>query len=715
MLYLKGDMKIKIIIFAVVTAVVMILNANGGEKNIMKHLNRLKNEKSLYLLQHADNPVDWYPWGKEAFDKARTENKPIFLSIGYSSCHWCHVMADKCFSDEKVARALNDTFVCIKVDREMRPDIDYVYMQVCQLLTGSGGWPLNVMLTPELKPFSAATYIPPENLINAARQVGSMWKSEREKLIENANSITSHLYELTQRSTGTETLASGLEDDAWRNLKNIFDPVNGGFGTAPKFPAAHRLLFLMRYWYRSDDPEVLKICEQTLASMRHGGIYDQLNSGFHRYSIDAAWKVPHFEKMLCDQALLAMAYTDAFMITGKPSCRSIAEDILKFVLRDMKSPDGGFYSALYADEAYYLFSVKELRKILTPGELELVGDLYGVKPEGNFKPETGSNTRKLNIIYMNSTLHALAARLNTSENFLRAMDKTIRSKMSNYQRQRKRPFADNKVLTGWNSLMIVALLKAANAFSNEEFKHAALENASLLLNKMFMPDGSLCRALINGQAQGHGVLKDYAYTIWALLELYNSTFDEKYLARAESLTDYTERFFGDSENGGYFDSSTESESLIIRPRNVFDDAIPSGGTTMMLNLLKLGTLTGKLKYIALAEKDGNSMAADASQSPENTSMIMNSLMYAQSPPWQVVIVGRRGQSDTEDILQAFKRSFIPFTSVRYFEADRSGLAADGVHRMQNAACTVYVYRNKVRLPPMHDLTQISKILNLKHK
>ncbi|MBN2642819.1 MAG: thioredoxin domain-containing protein, partial [Victivallales bacterium] len=427
------------------------------------------------------------------------------------------------------------------------------------------------------------------------------------------------------------------------------------------------------------------------------------------------WKVPHFEKMLCDQALLAMAYTEAFMITGKPLYRSTAEDILNFVLRDMKSPDGGFYSALYADEDYYLFSIKELRKILTPGELELVGDLYGVRPEGNFKPETGSNTRKLNIIYMNSTLHALAARLNTSENFLRAMDKTIRSKMNNYQRQRKRPFADNKVLTGWNSLMIVALLKAANAFSNEEFKHAALENASLLLNKMFMPDGSLCRALINGQPQEHGVLKDYAYTIWALLELYNSTFDGKYLARAESLTDYTERFFGDSENGGYFDSSTESESLIIRPRNVFDDAIPSGGTTMMLNLLKLGTLTGNLKYIALAEKDGNSMAAEATQSPENTSMIMNSLMYAQSPPWQVVIVGRRGQSDTEDILQAFKRSFTPFTSVRYFEADRSGLAADGVHRMQNAACTVYVYRNKVRLPPMHDLTQISKILNLKHK
>ncbi len=446
-------------------------------------MNRLKNEKSPYLLQHADNPVDWYPWGPEAFEKARQEDKPIFLSIGYSTCHWCHVMEHESFEDEEVARLLNQTFVSIKVDREERPDIDQLYMTVAQLMTGGGGWPLNIFMTPDKEPFFAATYIPKENrygrlgLMELIPRVDELWRTSRQELLSSADRIVAALKQVSE-SQGSSLLDASVLDKAYQQLLDSFDKDLGGFGSAPKFPSPHNFYFLLRYWQRSGREEALDMVEKTLQAMRAGGIYDHVGFGFHRYSTDAGWLVPHFEKMLYDQALLTLAYTEVFQATGKSFYQTTAREILSYILRDMQSPEGAFYSAEDADSEgeegkFYLWSYDELENLLSDRELDHLVRHFGIKPEGNFLDQDGGSSSGLNILHW-------SRRANEAQEDFEA----IRKKLFDYREKRIHPLKDDKILTSWNGLMIAALARAGGAFSEKAYTDAAEKAASFILAQM---------------------------------------------------------------------------------------------------------------------------------------------------------------------------------------------------------------------------------------
>ncbi len=701
-------------IIMILAIIMPIMTGMAGDVSIEnKPMNHLRNQKSAYLRQHVYQPVDWYPWGKEAFAKAKAENKPIFLSIGYSTCHWCHVMAQKCFENPKVAEALNKTFVCIKVDREERPDIDAVYMRVCQILTGSGGWPLNIIMTPDMEPISAATYIPPETLINISDRIGYLWKNNRKQLFADAKAITEHLKKANHGEIRDDAFVSGIENAAVVKLQGLYDSENGGFGKAPKFPSPQRLMFLHRYWYATSDADALKLSEKTLIAMRLGGIYDHLDSGFHRYTIDEKWRVPHFEKMLYDQAMLVMAYTEFFQISGNPFFGDTAKDVISYVMRTLSSPDGGFYSAEDADPEYYLFRYSRLRAILSQEELELAGKIYNFNPEGNFVPESGQNLEKYNIIYLKKPVFSLAETLNTSPVLLRNFDRKIRAVLSGERQQKNHPFKDTKIIAGWNGLMIAALAKASSAFDSDQYIGVAEKAARLISTKLIKPDGGMYHCLIDGQPSGDGVLDDYAYYIWGLLELYKNTYNPSWLELAEKLVHYVSNHFTDEQRGGFLDTADNAEKLLIRPRSVYDSAIPSGNTVMMLNLLRLGALTENVEFISTAEKIGTAMATETNRSPENVSLVICSLMFAKYPPWQVIVVGRRGDEDTEKMLKMLRKPFAPFTCVRYLEAGKNGFSADGNHQMKNAVCTVYICRNRACLPPIHDPAEVARELKIK--
>ncbi|HHT9123488.1 MAG TPA: thioredoxin domain-containing protein, partial [Candidatus Wunengus sp. YC63] len=493
--------------------------------------NHLINEKSPYLLQHAYNPVDWYPWGEEAFQKAARENKPIFLSIGYSTCHWCHVMEYESFEDEEVAKILNENFVSIKVDREERPDIDNIYMTVCQAMTGSGGWPLNLFLTPERKPFYAGTYFPKTErygnpgFIAILKQISNLWKTNKESVLTSSEQVVKVLQTVSEPST-TETLTSDTLKHAYEQMTGNYDNIYGGFGTSPKFPTPHNYTFLLRWWKRSNDPTALEIVEKTLDRMGRGGIYDQLGGGFHRYSTDEYWLVPHFEKMLYDQALLAMAYIEAYQATGKEFYADIVKDIFTYILRDMTSPEGGFYSAEDADSEgvegkCYVWTPDEIIKILGEKDGKIFCDFYDVSKEGNFEEK--------NILHVDKEINAFARLEGIKLEDLREMLSKARAKLFTVREKRIRPHKDDKILTSWNGLMIAALAKGAQALNEPKYAQAAMRAADFISNTLRLKDGSLLKRYRLGEAAIPGHLDDYAYFVWGLIDLYEATFEVKYL------------------------------------------------------------------------------------------------------------------------------------------------------------------------------------------
>ena len=472
--------------------------------------NRLQFEKSPYLLQHADNPIDWYPWGDEAFEKAQKEDKPIFLSIGYSTCHWCHVMEHESFEDPEVARLMNEIFVSIKVDREERPDIDKTYMTVSQMLTGSGGWPLNIIMTPDKKPFFAGTYFPKESrfgrvgMLDLVPRIQEIWLNEHQKALDTADQVVAALQKMSQQ-TVTQlkysdeeegTLGKAILDAAYKQLADLFDEVHGGFGSAPKFPTPHTLLFLLRYWKRHDDEQALKMVERTLQAMRLGGVYDHIGFGFHRYSTDSKWLLPHFEKMLYDQALLAMAYTEAYQVTQKEEYARTAQEIFTYVLRDMTAPSGGFYSAEDADSEgvegkFYVWSQEEIRHILDEEEAEFVMRVFNFEKGGNFKEQaTGLKTGE-NIVHLQKPLADLAAGFKVTEQELRHRIENIRQKLFDIREQRVHPHKDDKILTDWNGLMIAALAKGAQVFDEPRYAQAAERAARFILDEAHDENGRL--------------------------------------------------------------------------------------------------------------------------------------------------------------------------------------------------------------------------------
>lgn len=565
-----------------------------------KKPNRLISQKSPYLIQHAYNPVDWYFWGQEAFEKARNENKPIFLSIGYSTCHWCHVMEKESFEDEEVAELMNEVFVPIKVDREERPDIDGFYMTVSTELTGSGGWPLNIIMTPEKKPFFAGSYIPKRSIFGKAGMmeliphIKDIWENHRDELDDMGDKIISSLREVSIKKGEFEFDEHTLHD-AYQQLLGIFDNKNGGFGNAPKFPTPHNLNFLLRYWKRTGDEMALRMVVETLKAMRMGGIYDHIGFGFHRYSTDPEWLVPHFEKMLYDQALLAMAYTEAYQATGTREFETTVKEVFTYVSRDLTDPEGGFYSAEDADSEgvegrFYMWTEEEMQSIL--GEnANPVTTIFNVSryrhSHNDLNEETYSESVGLenNIPHLTKSIPEMASNYGMKEDELEEYLESARDELFNVRDKRVHPDKDDKILTDWNGLMIAALAKGARVFDEQEYENAAKKCADFILERMRTKTGGLYHRYRDGESAVPGFLDDYAFLIWGLLELYETTFETSYLKQSLELTAIQLEHFWDEKNGGFFFTSDEGwgeeEDMLFRKKEIYDGAIPSGNSVSM--------------------------------------------------------------------------------------------------------------------------------------
>jgi uncharacterized protein YyaL (SSP411 family) len=675
--------------------------------------NRLINEKSPYLLQHAHNPVDWYPWGEEAFEKAKNENKPVFLSIGYSTCHWCHVMEKESFEDDDVAALMNDAFVSIKVDREERPDIDSIYMAVCQAMTGSGGWPLNLLLTPDRKPFHALTYIPKESrlgrvgMLDLIPQVKELWNSQRDEIEKAANQ---NVNALKPASLAGERLTDDILHIAYEQLLGMFDEEHGGFGHAPKFPTPHNLMFLLRYWKRTGDRMALMMVEKTLCAMRMGGIYDHVGFGFHRYSVDQRWLVPHFEKMLYDQAMLAMAYTEAYQATGKEEYEKTCREIFIYLMRDMTSPEGGFFSGEDADSEgeegkFYLWTENELRQVFTDEEYKLVKKVFNINVNGNFPEGNGKN-----IFYLSNPITEVPGFPITD---IGKSIESSRSKLFEIRENRIHPGKDDKILTDWNGLMIAALARASQAFHEPGYAKNAQNAADFIITKMRNPKGGVYHRYRDGETAIPGFLDDYGFFVWGLLELYEATFEIRYLQAALEFNEYLLTHFWDAKTGGFFITSDDAENILIRKKDIYDGAVPSGNAVAMLNLIRLGKITADPELERKAEATGQAFSRIVGQAPAGYTMLMSALDFTLGPSSEVVIAGDLQAGDTMDMLKTLRKEFIPNKVVILRPNEESEITRISGYTKslssKGGKATAYVCRNfSCRLP----VTEPGKMLEL---
>jgi uncharacterized protein YyaL (SSP411 family) len=632
--------------------------------------NRLIHEKSPYLLQHAYNPVDWYPWGSEAFEKAVREDKPIFLSIGYSTCHWCHVMAHESFDDPEIAALMNETFVSVKVDREERQDIDGIYMMVCQMLTGSGGWPLTVLMAPDRKPFFAGTYFPKEScrgrvgMRELVPSVASAWRERRGDIVASSEKVSDVLRSLSMGTAGARP-GKDVLDDAVAFFKASFDDRRGGFGSAPKFPSPHTLLFLLRAWRRTGDGRALEMVERTLEAMRLGGIYDHVGFGFHRYATDATWFVPHFEKMIYDQALLAMAYAEAFQATGKQRYGATAREIFAYVLRDMTSPEGAFYSAEDADSEgvegkYYLWTRQELLALLGKEEGEFIAGVYGVEEAGNWSVEPAERKDGTNILSLRRLPGELAEEMGISAEDLGRRLEEARRKLLDARGRRIPPLKDDKILADWNGLMIASLALGARILGEPSYAEAAGRAAAFVMEAMRERcGGRLFHRFREGQAAIRACASDYAFLAWGLLELYEAVFDARFLRGALDLSEDLVRFFWDPRGGGFYQTAVDAEDLIVRQKESYDGAVPSDNSVALLNLLRLGRMTGNEDFMRKAEKLSESFAGSVRNSPGAHAMFLCGIDFLIGPSRDVVIAGRPGSADTKAMLEALRTHYLP--------------------------------------------------------
>ncbi len=593
--------------------------------------NRLKDEKSPYLFQHKDNPVDWYPWCDEAFAKARTEDKPIFLSVGYSTCHWCHVMAHESFEDEAVAGLLNRGFVCIKVDREERPDIDAVYMAVCQAVTGQGGWPLTIIMTPEQKPFFAGTYFPKERyydrpgLMDLLNEVLRLWKVRRQELLRDSEEITALIHKSSAaKETGSGEAIPGkkLLMKAYYIFQKQFDPLWGGFGGAPKFPSPHNLLFLMRYAKEEKEPEALQMAEATLNAMADGGIHDHIGGGFSRYSTDEQWLVPHFEKMLYDNALLILAYLEAYRVTEKEKYRDMVRHTADYILRELTDRQGGFYCGQDADSEgvegkYYVFTPDEVISVLGESDGKEFCRLYGISEEGNFEGKSIPN--RIRRVQAEGKCKASAA-----------------DRLYEYRLNRTSLHKDDKVLLSWNAWTILALARAGAVLNEKRYLEAAKKAREFIEAYMTGKDGRLYLRFRDGEAANQGQLEDYAVYVLALLELYRTDFQVEYLSAAIQRAGQMIRFFEDEEAGGYFINASDAAQLIARPKEMYDGAMPSGNSAAAMALQKLAALTGDTGWQEAARRQLKYCAREIYEYPAGYSFALLAMAEAVYPHRELV-------------------------------------------------------------------------------
>ncbi len=691
--------------------------------------NRLIKETSPYLRQHAHNPVDWYPWGPEAFERAQRENKPIFLSIGYSTCHWCHVMAHESFEHPEVARLMNETFVSIKVDREERPDIDNVYMSACQVMTGSGGWPLSIIITPDKKPFFAATYIPREGrfgligMMELIPHIRELWATQRGEALSLSNKIATVLQQTSQDTPGEELDEATLEL-TYEQLAKRFDGQHAGFSSAPKFPTPHNLLFLLRYWKRGGNEAALDMVEKTLQAMRRGGIYDHVGFGFHRYSTDSQWLVPHFEKMLYDQAMLAMAYTEAYQATGKEDYGKTAQEIFTYVLRDMTAPEGGFCSAEDADSEgeegkFYLWTQEEVRQALSNEEADFTAQVFNIEKDGNFAEQATRRKSGVNILHLRKPLEEIASDLNLSQQDLQAHLEVIRQKLFAYREKRVHPMKDDKILTDWNGLMIAALAKGAQAFDEPEYAEVACRVADFILGNMRKADGRLWHRYRDGQAGVEANLDDYAFLVWGLIELYEAIFDARHLGVALELTSDMVRHFWDEDDGGLYLTPDDGESLFVRKKEVYDGAIPSGNSVAMLNLLRLGRMTATSDLEEKAARIGRAFPRSVKQSPSAHTQLMVALDFGIGPCYEVVITGNAKAEDTKAMIKALRTRFLPSKVVLLNPSEqKSPEIAQLAEFTKNQSsiggkATAYVCLNYNCKLPTTDINKMLELLNVR--
>jgi uncharacterized protein YyaL (SSP411 family) len=616
--------------------------------------NHLVNETSPYLLQHAGNPVDWYPWGEEALQRAHAEDRPIFLSIGYSACHWCHVMAHESFEDERVAAILNEHFVSIKVDREERPDLDHIYMSAVQALAGRGGWPMSVFLTPDGQPFYGGTYFPPTPrygmpaFVDVLLAVADAWQNRRQELLDGSRQLVATIEQRMAMSDGVkrEDVKRETLDTAFENIVRGFDRVHGGWGGAPKFPQPMTLEFLLRYHYTTGKPEALQMVTQTLDAMARGGMYDQLGGGFHRYSVDDHWLVPHFEKMSYDNSQLARVYLHAWQVTGNEFFLTVVEEILDYVVREMTDPLGGFYSTQDADSEgeegkFFVWTPDEIRDVLGD-EADAFIAAYGVTSGGNFEGR--------NILEFAGDVDQRPALAES------------RRKLFQVRGQRVHPGRDAKVLTAWNGLMLAAFAEAGRGLDRDDYRLVAERNADFLLRELRQENGRLLRTWKAGEAKLNGYLEDYAYLIEGLLELYQTTFEPRWFVAAQELADTMIAHF-QAPDGGFYDTSDDHETLISRPRDLQDNATPSGNAMAVTALLRLAGFTNDWRYADIAHQALAQVQSLMAQYPLGFGQWLQALAYALSQPKEIAIVGDPEAANTQALLSVVRGGYQPFQVV----------------------------------------------------
>ena len=669
-----------------------------------KKPNHLIHELSPYLLQHAYNPVNWYPWSEEAFAKAKTEDKPIFLSIGYSTCHWCHVMEDESFEDEEVATYLNEYFVSIKVDREERPDIDSVYMTVCQSLTGQGGWPLTILMTPEGHPFYAGTYFPKQSrygrpgLMDILKSLIKTWKNHREKIEEVTSDIQAHLTDLSTHIPSQTELSPTLFKNALQHFKAIYDFEFGGFGEAPKFPTPHRLMYLLR----TDDEEAIVMVKKTLDQMYKGGLFDHIGYGFSRYSTDEAWLVPHFEKMLYDNALLIITYLEAYEVTKEKRYLMIATKTLDYVLRNLHHQEGGFYCAEDADSEgeegkYYLFTDEEIIKLLGKEQGEFFNHYYNVTSEGNFEGKTILN------------------RLHTSIELDEEKIEPLREKVLAYRASRYHLHKDDKILTSWNGLMLVALAKAYRVTQEEKYESLIHETINFI-NENLLDQGRLLARFREGKSHFLGYLDDYAFYVYGLIESYQSTFNTDYLSLAIKLTRDMIELFKDVEAGGYYLYGKDAETLMIRPKETYDGAMPSGNSVAAYNLIRLARLTGDVDLEKEAMEQLQFMATHATHYEISHAFYLIAAKFAIESSQELIAVLPQAQmlNDFKSFLSTnplFHLTVVVKTKENELELNQ--LIPYLSNYAYSSQPAFYVCEGGSCRQPIHDLKQLNEVFKKK--
>ena len=636
--------------------------------------NRLSQEKSPYLLQHSENPVDWYPWSEEAFLNAKHLNRPIFLSIGYSACHWCHVMEKESFADPNIAKMMNDTFINIKVDREERPDIDAVYMQVCNMLTGGGGWPLTIIMNSDKVPFLAGTYFPKENRMGKVgikeliNRVSKVW-NEKNDLIKNTSAAVLQKLKIEIPENYGSVLTEDIFHQTYHLLMTSYDSINGGFGDIPKFPTPHNLLFLLRYYKKYGEKFALEMVTNTLDKMRLGGVYDQLGGGFHRYSTDAEWKTPHFEKMLYDQALMIQIYSEAFQITNEELYKNTVEEIINYTCKKLSTTNSAFFSSVDADSEgkegfFYLWKIEEIQKDFSDNELNFLIDLFNLSESGNFK-DINTDGNGYNNLFCKTNIEEIKETYNISpENY-----KSILNRLYTIRELRSHPTIDNKILADWNGLMVAALAKAGIIFNNETYIQKAQDAADFIIKKMLL-DGELLHRFNDGNSAVPGMIDDYSFFTYGLIELYFASLKPEYLKYAVQLTDYLVEHFFDENSGCFYMTSDKCEPILIHKKEFYDGAVPSGQSYALLNLLKLCDISDRRIYDTLASKIFDYLAGIIDEMPLGFVNIISSYFYAFHSDIQIIIADENKQINKNALFEKINYTYNPEKIILYAPIDK---------------------------------------------